>query len=93
MDDADRFDPTCVERGWRSARLDDDAYLFDEHAEYLARVKPTVLERLDGEVPAGPLSEPEDAERWLSQRSVTLLPPAGRVVVPDLFIRPARGGV
>jgi len=32
--------------------------------------------------------------RWLSQRSITLLPPpAGRVVVPDLFIRPARGGV
>ena len=31
--------------------------------------------------------------RWLSRRSITLLPPAGRVVVPDLFIRPARGGV
>ena len=31
--------------------------------------------------------------RWLSQRSITLLPPAGRVVVSDLFIRPAQDGV
>jgi hypothetical protein len=31
--------------------------------------------------------------RWLSQRSITLLPPAGRVVVPDLFIRPAHDGI
>ncbi|MGH3874325.1 MAG: hypothetical protein ACRDSR_22970 [Pseudonocardiaceae bacterium] len=39
MSDEDgRLSLPCVERGWRYSRLDEDAFLFDERWEYLARV-------------------------------------------------------
>lgn len=39
---------SCVERGWRYSRLDEDAFLFDERSEYLARVDQRIARLLPG---------------------------------------------
>lgn len=39
---------SCVERGWRYSRLDEDAFLFDERSEYLARVSERIVRLLPG---------------------------------------------
>ncbi|MGH3866084.1 MAG: hypothetical protein ACRDQ4_08085 [Pseudonocardiaceae bacterium] len=38
-----RLSLSCVERGWRYSRLDEDTFLFDERLEYLARVNERIV--------------------------------------------------
>lgn len=47
---------SCIERGWRYSQLDDDAFFFDERAEYLVRVDKSIAGRFNGAVPDGSLS-------------------------------------
>lgn len=46
MKDDSRLGLACVERGWRCSSLEDDTFIFDERSEYLARVDPSVAQRL-----------------------------------------------
>lgn len=49
MSDQDsRLSLSCFERGWRYYRLDEDAFLFDERSEYLARIDDRVAQLLPG---------------------------------------------
>lgn len=45
-DEGSRLSLSCVERGWRYSRLDEDAFLFDERSEYLARVDERITRML-----------------------------------------------
>lgn len=45
-DEDGEFALTCVERGWRYSRLDEDTFLFDERSEYLARVNERIARLL-----------------------------------------------
>ncbi|MGH3938735.1 MAG: hypothetical protein ACRDTG_08870 [Pseudonocardiaceae bacterium] len=47
-DEDSQLSLSCFERGWRYSRLDDDAFLFDERSEYLARVDGGIARLLPG---------------------------------------------
>lgn len=45
-EEASRLSLSCIEHGWRYFRLDEDAFLFDERSEYLARVDEHIARQL-----------------------------------------------
>lgn len=47
-DEGSQLALSCVERGWRYFRLDEDTFLFDERSEYLARVDKRIARLLPG---------------------------------------------
>ncbi len=56
MKDDSQLGLSCVEQGWRYSSLDESAFLFDERAEFLARVDPHLAQLLPAASGAGSLS-------------------------------------